>query len=76
MITRTKDGISKKKVIVSTVSYPDITPKSAKEALLTPHWKDAMDKEFQALLSNDTWSLVLASPHHNLVGNKWVFAIK
>lgn len=35
-----------------------------------------MDAEFQALQRQQTWSLVPAPPHANLVGCKWVFKIK
>ena len=35
-----------------------------------------MDAEFQALQRQQTWSLVLAPSHANLVGCKWVFKIK
>ncbi|MDV3193983.1 MAG: reverse transcriptase domain-containing protein, partial [Sweet potato little leaf phytoplasma] len=35
-----------------------------------------MDTEYNALLSNATWTLVPPSPHLNVVGNKWVFRIK
>ncbi|CAN6716599.1 unnamed protein product [Malus baccata var. baccata] len=40
------------------------------------HWKQAMLEEFQALQSTGTWTLVPSSPHHNLIGYKWVFRIK
>jgi hypothetical protein len=35
-----------------------------------------MVSEFQALLSNNTWSLCPRPPHHNIVRNKWVFKVK
>ncbi|XP_019155793.1 PREDICTED: uncharacterized protein LOC109152551 [Ipomoea nil] len=35
-----------------------------------------MDQEFNALLHNDTWKLVLDEPHMNVVGCKWVFRTK
>ena len=35
-----------------------------------------MDAEFQALQRQQTWTLVSAPPHANLVGCKWVFKIK
>lgn len=35
-----------------------------------------MDAEFQALQKQQTWPLVLAPPHVNLVGCKWAFKLK
>ena len=35
-----------------------------------------MNVEFDALLKNQTWSLVPPSPNQNIVGCKWVFHIK
>ncbi|KAK9144280.1 hypothetical protein Sjap_004183 [Stephania japonica] len=77
MITRAKDGISKKKVFIAHTS--DITndiPTKAEIALKDPKWKEAMDKEYHALMQNTTWSLVPASSSQNVVDNKWIFSIK
>jgi len=35
-----------------------------------------MLEEFNALLVNDTWSLVPKQSHFNIIGNKWVFRPK
>ena len=35
-----------------------------------------MDKEFEALQRQDTWTLVPPSPSQNIVGYKWVFKLK
>lgn len=35
-----------------------------------------MNKEYSALLANQTWELVPFSPEFNVVGCKWVFKIK
>jgi hypothetical protein len=36
----------------------------------------SVNLEYQALISNKTWSLCPRPPHHNVVRNKWVFKIK
>lgn len=48
---------------------------SHSEALEIPEWRKAMDKEYDALIKNQTWHLV---PHRNqnLIDCKWVFKLK
>ncbi|XP_022849780.1 uncharacterized protein LOC111371838 [Olea europaea var. sylvestris] len=41
-----------------------------------PHWMLAMDDEYNALMRNNTWTLVPASPSMNVIGCKWVFKVK
>lgn len=40
-----------------------------------PHWRHAMDLEFNALLHNYTWELVPRT-NQNIIGCKWIFRIK
>jgi hypothetical protein len=35
-----------------------------------------MNKEFDALLANGTWTLVPKLPNANLVGCKWAYKVK
>jgi hypothetical protein len=35
-----------------------------------------MNLEYQALISNQTWSLCPRPSHHNVIRNKWVFKVK
>jgi hypothetical protein len=35
-----------------------------------------MNEEFDALLKNETWSLVSPSLAMNIVGSKWVFELR
>ena len=69
MVTRSKAGISKPKVLVSVLSRPQ-EPRSTEEALSSPEWIAAMNEEMDALTRNKTWSLV-PSP-----GCKCVFKVK
>ncbi|MCH94734.1 retrovirus-related Pol polyprotein from transposon TNT 1-94, partial [Trifolium medium] len=51
-------------------------PKSVKQALAEPHWKEAMQCEFDALQKNETWNLVPLPPNRTAIGCKWVFRVK
>lgn len=51
-------------------------PTTFKQAATKPECVNAMNLEYQALISNKTWSLCPRPPHHNVVRNKWVFKIK
>ena len=71
MRTRAKAGIRKPKVYTVSLEL-----KSAKEALIIPYWKQAMDEEFATLMKNKTWELVPLTPDKNAIGSKWVFRVK
>ena len=58
------------------MDYTKTEPPSYKVASKYPVWCTAMDVEFQALQRQQTWTLVPAPPHANLVSCKWVFKIK
>ncbi|XP_019151008.1 PREDICTED: uncharacterized protein LOC109147806 [Ipomoea nil] len=51
-------------------------PTCYSQAVGHPQWRDAIDQEFNALLHNNTWQLVPATPNMNIVGCKWVFRTK
>lgn len=72
--TRGKSGIFKPRVL--TVTYDETEPPNAREAIKYPHWKQAMQLEYNALIANHTWDLVPSSSHQKIVGCKWVFKIK
>ena len=86
--TRFRDGIRQPKVRTDgTVRYPlseahaavisqPFEPTCFTQAVKHSEWRDAMAKEFNALVKNDTWVLVPPSSSHNTVGCKWVFRIK
>lgn len=87
MVTRLRLGITKPKHSTDgTVRYPllkalittlsDLEPTCFSQASKSHAWRSAMSEEINALLKNNTWSLVPPSPHHNTVGSKWVFRIK
>ena len=78
MTTRFKNAIVKPnpKYGLSTTLSGDTEPTSVSQAVKSPHWLQAMNIEYQALIRNKTWTLVPPDPRQNLVGNKWVFRIK
>nr|KYP48205.1 hypothetical protein KK1_030088 [Cajanus cajan] len=82
MITRGKYGIRKPKVLNVSTSSPKpkddifIEPKTIKMEFNIPHWKQAMDTKYEALLKNKTWSLTKLPPGCNLIGCKWVYKVK
>ena len=52
------------------------SPKTIKETLNHPGWKNAMLEEIHALEDNNTWKLVDLPQGKKVVGCKWVFAVK
>jgi histone deacetylase 1/2 len=51
-------------------------PHTVEEALSRKHWKEAMDKEYNALMKNKTWRLVPPKRGSNIIDCKWVWKIK
>ena len=39
-------------------------------------WQKAMTAEYEALIRNDTWTLMSLPPDHKVIGCKWVIKIK
>ena len=85
MITRSKSGISKKKVFLTTphavplpshIYYECVEPTCYTEASKHAVWHQAMADEFTALQRQGTWSLVPYSPSKHVVGCRWVYKIK
>jgi hypothetical protein len=68
--TRSKSGIVRRKectdgtvawlaaCLADTQADPTAEPRNYQAAMSIPHWRAAMDDEFQALLRNNTWRLV------------------
>ncbi|KAK1626254.1 hypothetical protein QYE76_000569 [Lolium multiflorum] len=53
------------------------SPSHAQPAALgIPHWRCAMEEEFQALQKNNTWRLVPPVSGVNVIDSKWVFKVK
>jgi hypothetical protein len=53
-----------------------VEPTCFSNAVTITEWRNAMQVEFNALLQNQTWSLVPPMAAKNVVGCKWVFKLK
>ncbi|XP_043705371.1 uncharacterized mitochondrial protein AtMg00820-like [Telopea speciosissima] len=51
-------------------------PTTYTQASRDPDWGSAISEEFDALLRNNTWSLVARTPNMNLTSCKWIYRIK
>ena len=66
-------------MVAVTADVEGTDPTSVKEARLHSDWskwKEAMQKELDALEKAHTWTVVECPPNVNVVGCKWVFQIK
>jgi hypothetical protein len=80
MVTRSRIGSLKPKTFHEFHLYHtklvDVEPVSYCQAATDSRWMEAMQQEFDALLSNQTWALCPRPIHHNVIRNKWVAKIK
>jgi hypothetical protein len=89
MLTRSMNNIVQPRQLTDgTIRYPaprglltqhasaSQEPTCFSNAVGIPEWRNAMQLEFNALLHNQTWSLVPPHSSQNPVGCKWVFKLK
>ena len=90
MLTRSKTGSLQPKTfpdykLFQTTKYPfqglhttvqEFEPSCYSKAAADSRWRAAMKLEFDALMSNSTWTLCPRPPNHNIICNKWVYTIK
>ncbi|KAL8137768.1 hypothetical protein V2J09_003769, partial [Rumex salicifolius] len=77
-ITRSNNNITKPIQTINLhvqTTLPTL-PTTITHALKNPIWRDAMQREFEALCSNITWDLVPSQSTQNLVGCRWVYKVK
>lgn len=53
-----------------------VEPRSFKEAMLFAGWREAMQKEIQALIDNGTWVMEYLPSNKKALGSHWVYKIK
>jgi histone deacetylase 1/2 len=77
MRTRGKDGITQSVDRLNLHAVP-MSPlsRSVRDALFDPNWRSSMQAEYDALIANDTWSLVPRPPGVNVVTGKWIYRHK
>ncbi|GJR79301.1 ribonuclease H-like domain-containing protein [Tanacetum coccineum] len=77
MITRSQSGIVKPidRLSLHTFSISPI-PKNLSHALKDPNWRNAMYDEYNVLVKNGTWLLVLRPAGVNMVHSMWLFKHK
>ncbi|KAJ4822271.1 hypothetical protein Tsubulata_006377, partial [Turnera subulata] len=80
MQTRSRDGIQKpnpKYISLTAQLLPATEPKTFAQASKDECWRHAMLEEYQALQTNNTWSLVPPpSSLVNIVGSRWIYRLK
>jgi hypothetical protein len=80
MVTRSRTGTLRPKPFPNYKLFhtliSETEPSSYSKAALDPKWQAAMQLEYDALISNGTWTLCPRPLHHNIIRNKWVYRIK
>jgi hypothetical protein len=79
--TRLQSGVSKPKQFTDgTIRYANFCstgePSNITEALSDSRWKAAMDEEYHALITNQTWHLIPSTHGQNVIDCKWVYKVK
>ncbi|XLU58218.1 hypothetical protein S245_052866 [Arachis hypogaea] len=71
MVTRSKVRIHKPKALLSVSPELDLVqnvPSTTKQALTCHHWIQAMKKEYEAALRNNTWTITQPPPNSTVIG--------
>ena len=83
MTTHSKVGTFNPKLLPYHITYLSTSilpsgqlPTIVNQALKNPNWNTAMVEEYQALVRNNTWTLVPFHPSMNVIDSKWIFRVK
>jgi len=61
---------------VAIKSSSVVEPQSYWDALSDPGWREAMDREIEALNANNTWEVMSLPPGKKPIDCKWVYKAK
>eukprot|EP01018_Ginkgo_biloba_P000724 Gb_02012 [translate_table: standard] len=73
---RMKRQQSRVNFILMTQVMKNNKPQSFNEAVNKVQWKNAMESEFDALVRNDTWTLMELPLDKDVIGTKWIYKTK
>ncbi|KAL4587787.1 hypothetical protein LXL04_000661 [Taraxacum kok-saghyz] len=77
MVTHAHTNSLKPKAFAATLpTNPNLEPHTFSQALKHTCWQNAMKAEYDALMKNNTWSLVPCPTNTNIVGCKWIYRVK
>ena len=51
-------------------------PSSFQEAMQQPVWVDAMMEEYDSIVRNSVWDVVLRPKHKSFVSSHWIYKVK
>ena len=54
----------------------DYEPSSYEEEAYQQVWKDVMTQEYQSIMKNDVWEIVMRPEGKSMVTSKWIYKIK
>lgn len=76
-MTRAHNNSLKPRVFHPIISTsPNSEPRTFFQAIKHPCWQQAMQTKYEALMRNNTWSIVSCPTNVNVVGCKWIYRIK
>ncbi|KAK9212808.1 hypothetical protein WN943_002190 [Citrus x changshan-huyou] len=76
MVTRSKAEIFKPKLYQISTQPQIALLSNTSESLKEPSWKKTMEDEYNALIKNETWTLIPNYSSYKLIRNKWVYRVK
>ena len=62
--------------IAQVTSLHDTVPNTYEEASAHQVWRDAMMEEYNSIMKNGVWEVVLRSEGKSIVTSKWLYKIK